>query len=82
MLSLQLDGGRWLLWEEASCLPGLADYAFCSLTACLWCFRVSETLCQELSYFPGESTARAEGDLLQCLAQKLCVRSDHSTKVQ
>jgi hypothetical protein len=33
-------------------------------------------------YFPEESTAQAEGDLLQCRAQKFCVRSDHSAKVQ
>jgi hypothetical protein len=31
-MSLQLGRGRWFLWEDERYLPGMVDYAFCSLT--------------------------------------------------
>jgi hypothetical protein len=42
-VSLQLGAGRWFLREDARYLPGLVEYAFCSLTVPLWCTSVCGT---------------------------------------
>ena len=49
-VSLQIGGGRWFSWEDARYLPGLVEYAFCSLTVSLWCNHVWGTRYKEFSY--------------------------------
>jgi hypothetical protein len=51
------------LLEDATYLPGLVEYAFCSLKVFLWCSRFWETRCKEFDeLFLEKGTTGSEGD--------------------